>query len=109
MGRFLLGLFGIALAISAPLGSASARGVGAHNPQHDWCDPEIASNKGHEFDPVCLARNTPLPTAVVLSPQPIPGNENCREYSTSVVVNGQPEPAYGTVCRRPDGTWQFVR
>lgn len=30
----------------------------------------------------------------------------CREYTQSISVGGQAEKAYGTACRRPDGTWQ---
>ncbi len=32
----------------------------------------------------------------------------CREYSTTVIVGGQKESAYGTACRQPDGTWKVV-
>lgn len=33
----------------------------------------------------------------------------CREYQTTVMVGGAPQPAYGTACRMPDGTWRIVR
>lgn len=29
----------------------------------------------------------------------------CREYKQTIVVGGEPETAYGTACRQPDGTW----
>lgn len=32
----------------------------------------------------------------------------CREYSHTVYVGGQPQRAYGTACRQPDGSWQIV-
>lgn len=32
----------------------------------------------------------------------------CREYTTTVNVSGQPEQAYGTACRQPDGSWKIV-
>lgn len=32
----------------------------------------------------------------------------CREYRTSVVIDGRTETAYGTACRQPDGTWRVV-
>jgi surface antigen len=32
----------------------------------------------------------------------------CREYQTSVVINGRTETAYGTACRQPDGSWQVT-
>ena len=31
----------------------------------------------------------------------------CREYEQTIVVGGQPNQAYGTACRHPDGTWQI--
>ncbi|MGH7186610.1 MAG: RT0821/Lpp0805 family surface protein [Pseudomonadota bacterium] len=32
----------------------------------------------------------------------------CREYQTSVVIDGRTQTAYGTACRQPDGTWRVV-
>jgi surface antigen len=32
----------------------------------------------------------------------------CREYSHTVYVGGQPQRAYGTACRQPDGSWEIV-
>lgn len=32
----------------------------------------------------------------------------CREYQTTIIVNGRPETAYGTACREPDGTWRVA-
>ena len=36
------------------------------------------------------------------------GEQYCREYQTKVTVGGKTQSAYGTVCRRPDGTWEIV-
>ncbi|HSE76532.1 MAG TPA: RT0821/Lpp0805 family surface protein [Alphaproteobacteria bacterium] len=40
------------------------------------------------------------------------GNDNsghvCREYQTTVTVDGKTERAYGTACRQPDGSWKIV-
>ena len=33
---------------------------------------------------------------------------NCREYETTIVVDGKTEKATGTACRQPDGTWRVV-
>ncbi len=33
----------------------------------------------------------------------------CREYTTTVVIEGRAETAYGTACREPDGTWTLVK
>ena len=35
--------------------------------------------------------------------------ENCREFETSVVIDGKTETATGTACRSADGTWKIVR
>lgn len=32
----------------------------------------------------------------------------CREYQHTVYVGGQPQEAYGTACRQPDGSWEIV-
>lgn len=32
----------------------------------------------------------------------------CREFQTEVIVGGYPQPAYGTACRQPDGSWKVT-
>ena len=32
----------------------------------------------------------------------------CREFQTTVVIDGQPQAAHGTACQQPDGTWVVV-
>ncbi len=32
----------------------------------------------------------------------------CREYQTTVRIDGKDERAYGTACRQPDGSWKIV-
>jgi len=32
----------------------------------------------------------------------------CREYQSSVVIDGRKQTAYGTACRQPDGSWKIV-
>lgn len=32
----------------------------------------------------------------------------CREYRTTVTIEGRYETAYGTACQQPDGTWRVV-
>lgn len=34
------------------------------------------------------------------------GGLYCREYQTSIYIDGYPQDAYGTACRQPDGSWQ---
>lgn len=33
----------------------------------------------------------------------------CREYSQTVTIAGKTQEAYGTACRRPDGSWEMVK
>ena len=30
----------------------------------------------------------------------------CREYQTTIIIDGRPERAYGDACRQPDGSWK---
>ena len=45
---------------------------------------------------------TPTKTYATATGQP------CREYVSTVTIDGQTEEVYGTACREPDGTWHFV-
>ncbi|HVY57148.1 MAG TPA: RT0821/Lpp0805 family surface protein [Xanthobacteraceae bacterium] len=33
---------------------------------------------------------------------------NCRQYTHTVYIDGQPQTARGTACRNPDGTWNPI-
>lgn len=52
------------------------------------------------------------PPPVIVQPPPIvyraPPQAYCREYTTNVLVNGQPVETYGTACLQPDGRWRIV-
>ncbi len=34
--------------------------------------------------------------------------ENCREFETTINVDGAEETAYGTACRQSDGSWKII-
>jgi hypothetical protein len=34
--------------------------------------------------------------------------EVCREYRSTIVVDGRPQASYGTACLQQNGTWQLV-
>lgn len=34
--------------------------------------------------------------------------QDCREFETTITVDGKTEVAKGTACREPDGTWRIV-
>jgi hypothetical protein len=59
------------------------------------------------------------PPPVVYAPPPVYGappapvyqsgnGQTCREYQTTVMVDGRPQPGYGTACLQPDGTWRMI-
>lgn len=52
------------------------------------------------------------PPPVVLTPAPVvvqqPRRLKCRSWTGTVVIGGVAQPAYGTQCLMPDGTWQLV-
>ncbi|CAA7614709.1 RT0821/Lpp0805 family surface protein [Magnetospirillum sp. UT-4] len=33
----------------------------------------------------------------------------CREYQSTVTIDGKTETAFGTACRQPDGSWKVVK
>lgn len=37
-----------------------------------------------------------------------PAGRYCREYQQRVIIGGREETAYGTACRRADGSWEIV-
>jgi hypothetical protein len=52
----------------------------------------------------------PPPAPVVYSPPPAPAAEQqCREYQSTTMINGQPQQIVGTTRLQPDGTWRIVR
>ena len=34
-------------------------------------------------------------------------DQYCREFQQTIIVGGEPEEAYGTACRQPDGSWRI--
>lgn len=45
---------------------------------------------------------------VPVVPAPAYGGSYCREFQTQVKIDNKLQPAWGTACLQPDGTWQFV-
>jgi hypothetical protein len=38
-----------------------------------------------------------------------PPQPDCRAFSSQIMVDGQPQPATGTACRQPDGSWRVTQ
>jgi surface antigen len=36
-----------------------------------------------------------------------PATSECREFQSTVQIDGKPARAFGTVCRQPDGSWRI--
>ncbi len=51
----------------------------------------------------------PVPAPAAYAPAPAAATQNCRQYQTTIQVNGQPQQSYGTACQQPDGTWRIVQ
>lgn len=45
---------------------------------------------------------------VVPGPAYESAGSQCRSYTHTIYIDGRPQTASGTACRRPDGTWQTV-
>ncbi len=56
----------------------------------------------------------PAPGYGSVQPQPATptyqdsSGRTCREFQTTIQVDGQWQPSYGTACLQPDGSWQIV-
>lgn len=61
--------------------------------QISWNNPE-SGNSG-TYTPVRDGRDT--------------GGRYCREYQTTVTIQGRTEQAFGTACQQPDGSWKMVQ
>ena len=103
-----------AIVLGAFLGGLVGQRIGQ---QLDAADQVMARNSvGYalEYNPTGAASNWrnpdtgnggyTFPTRTYGSPDGAP----CREYTTTVIVGGQQQSAYGTACRQPDGSWKIV-
>jgi hypothetical protein len=53
----------------------------------------------------------PVPSYGTVQPMPAPASpaaQTCREFQSTVQVDGQWQPSYGTACLQPDGTWRIA-
>jgi hypothetical protein len=62
------------------------------------------------YPPAAPAYYVPPASAAPAAPAASAGTAtgNCREYSTTTVIQGQAQPTYGTACLQADGTWHIV-
>lgn len=61
------------------------------------------------WDKPSQAAPPPQPSPAPQSTKPLasaPAEPQCREYQTTITIDGKPQKAYGRACRQPDGTWK---
>jgi hypothetical protein len=71
------------------------------------------------YPPPVYYYESPPPAQVIVVPAPAPATapapntaisqNHCREYTTTMAINGQPQQVTGTACLQPDGTWRIIR
>lgn len=93
-----------------------------------WSGPDYYERRGHRRGPphwapayghrapyrpgVVIVQPAPVyvqPAPVIVTPAApaqVAAEPYCREYQTAIVVGGKTQPAYGTACLMPDGSWQ---
>lgn len=62
--------------------------------------------------PVVYAPPPPAPVvsaAPASAPYVASNGQTCRQYQTTIMIDGQAQPSYGTACLQADGTWRVVR
>jgi hypothetical protein len=50
----------------------------------------------------------PPPMVAMSSAAPTGGNQYCREYTSTAMVDGKPQETVGTACQGPDGRWRIM-
>lgn len=100
--------------IGAVIGSVAGSMIGKNLDEQDQARMKRTAGKSLENSPTGTTsawknpdsgnKGTITPTRTYKSPD----GEYCREYTSTVTVGGQTEKAYGTACRKPDGSWQIV-
>lgn len=94
-----------------------------HHPHHPhWGRPVyvVPPPVIYEPPPVVVVPRRPAVVYAPPPPQPVEAmpaspvyqnsaGQTCREYQLTVHVGGTSQPAYGTACLQPDGTWRIVR
>ena len=91
--RVVLG-FGIGLPLVAPVYPAPV-----YYPPYPYAPPPVAY-----YPPPAAPAAAPPPVAAA----PAPTGGDCREYSSTQVIDGQPQQVFGRACLQPDGTWRIM-
>ena len=119
------------LSLTAPAGADAYFSYGFNSGRHNhwrphygagyvWGPPVVVAPY-YPYYPPRTVYYVPAPAPVYVAPAtaPLPANATspayqtsdgryCREYQSTVVVAGQPQPIFGTACLQPDGVWRIV-
>jgi surface antigen len=98
-----------AIAGGALLGILLGGSIGNAMDQLDErCVGQVLEHAGS--DQTVTWRNPDSGASYQVTPTRTWGDEGryCREYTTTVRIDGRPQQAYGTACRQPDGSWERV-
>ncbi len=105
----------VAVGAGVLLGGLLGREVGRSLDKADQAQAARAAHQSLEYEPSGTTTSwvnpdsghsgSYTPTRTYQTAQGKP----CREYTTTVVIEGRTETAYGTACREPDGTWTLVK
>ena len=91
----------------AILGGVLGNRIGNSLDQSD----EIKANQALERNQASSWRNSNNNSDVTVTPTRSYANntgQTCREYDTTVTIDGRLQRAHGNACRQSDGTWQIV-
>ncbi len=81
----------------------------AYPPAYYYPPPVVYAPPPVVYAPPVVAAPAPAISANPASaPYTATNGQTCREYQTTVTVNGQPQDTHGTACLEPDGTWRIV-
>ncbi|MEA1653126.1 hypothetical protein UAJ10_29430 [Nitrospirillum sp. BR 11164] len=106
-----------------PFYPAGYYGAYWHDPYWRWRGPywapyPVAYAPYPYYAPPAYVAPAPVvvqaPPPVVAQPvqamaaKPAYDQANCREYTSTITVAGQPSQQVGTACQQPDGSWRIV-
>lgn len=114
IGGEVTGDNGVGVMMGALAGGYAGRSIGRrldeadqqkmYNTTQGALETGVSGEAATWYNPDSGNRGTVTPQPAYQSTE----GQYCREYQQSVTIGGEPETAYGTACRMPDGTWKIV-
>lgn len=104
----------VATAMGTLVGAGIGNAIGKNMDKVDRMEMQRAQYQAFEYAPSGTASEWYNPDSGnrgQVTPAPAYRNERneyCREFQQTVTINGESQKAYGTACRRPDGSWEIV-